>query len=195
VCVCVGGSNGGIVGISITIVLFLIQVVDKTSEPMPSGAAAGASSSAAGGGNVHSFASLGEAAGKPMTKDSFLGKLPEKVIRNGKVIEVRGAVGAAMSSKASDGDAKVADAAQLVATPADALLSTMQRGHLGPALPPGRPSADVAEIATLQVKTDTQTLILKLKYDDTIGALRRCIDAHRGGAQQPGKTYEVGGET
>ncbi|KAG1676817.1 hypothetical protein FOA52_010326 [Chlamydomonas sp. UWO 241] len=173
-----------------------IKVVDKTSEPMPSSPPGGASSSSAGGGgggNVHSFSSLSEAPGRAMNKESFLGKLPEKVIRNGKVIEVRGAVGAAMSSKGAE--AKGTDnAAQLVSTPADALLNTMQRGHLGPALPPGRPSSDgaSADIATLQVKTDTQTFILKLKYDDTIGALRRCIDAHRGGASQPpGKQYEV----
>ncbi len=60
--------------------------------------------------------------------------------RNGKVIDVRNAVGKAMggpdASSASSGAAASNPSVILVATPADALLTTSQRNHKGPVLPP-----------------------------------------------------------
>eukprot|EP00955_Chlamydomonas_euryale_P064155 358866-Chlamydomonas_euryale.AAC.2 len=194
------------------------QIVDKTSEPMPAGGGGSGGGVGVSGGNVHSFSSLGDAAGKPMSKDAFLNKLPQTVIKNGKVINVRGSVAAVMVPGSSGGSGGGGDGDKaVVSTPADALLDTMQRKHMGPALPPGRAavnngSAAAAaaafgpggaepgappppEIATLQVKTEdgSQTLVLKLRYDDTIGALRKCIDAHRGAKAGGGgaKAYQM----
>jgi hypothetical protein len=36
-----------------------------------------------------------------------------------------------------------------------------------------------------------QTFIVKLKYDDNIQALRKCIDAHRAQAGMPAVQYEI----
>lgn len=54
-------------------------------------------------------------------------------------------------------------------------------------------------LVVTQVKSEDgqQTFILKLQYDDTIGALRKCIDAHRWGvsgaakAAAPNTKYEI----
>lgn len=106
------------------------------------------------------------------------------------MIAVRSEVGKIVGDSSSE----VKDA-QLVSTPTDALLSTLQRNHAGPLLPPppptrggpdGRPASGASsrgkEITTLQVKSEDggQTFILKLQYDDTIWNLRQCINEHRG---------------
>ncbi len=173
-----------------------IKVVDRTSETT--------SSAAAARGNVHSFHDLEDKQAQPLSKDKFLSKLPQTVIKNGKVIEIRSEVG-----RIVQGPGKPAAPPQHVSTPADALLTTMQRNHNGPSIPAaatrgGDESASTAsapngdgsqhkpgqEISTLQVKSEDgkQTFILKMQYDDTIFALRKCIDAHRLAANRPLQT-------
>ena len=76
------------------------------------------------------------------------------------MIGIRSEVGKVMgspdSSSGGGGPGAKADAV-LVSTPVDAMLSTHQRNHAGPVLPPpsreggARPDAALQEIATLQV--------------------------------------------
>eukprot|EP00967_Tisochrysis_lutea_P028486 scaffold33191_cov21-Tisochrysis_lutea.AAC.1 len=142
-----------------------------------------------------------------------------RVCRNGKVVDVRGGIGGLMKGAGLGGaeSGKVA----LVPSPADALLSTSQRNHVGPVLPP--PSREVSaaklhaanavsmsgssgsndasaskpEITTLQVKSEDgqQKMIVRLNYDDTIGTLHKCINQHRSKQQAAAGTksgaYEV----
>ncbi|KAG2488049.1 hypothetical protein HYH03_013354 [Edaphochlamys debaryana] len=179
-----------------------LRVVDRTHEsiensPMRRAGAAGGVG-ASGAGNIRSFGDIevNAGAGDPESRDKFLSRLPQAVIKNGKVIEIRGDVSRMLGGGhgAADGGHK-ADNVSLIATPVDALLSTIQRNHVGPSLPP--PSREglvpATEVSTLQVKSmdGKQTYILKLKYDDTIGALRACINAHLAKAGQAGSKYEI----
>lgn len=149
-----------------------------------------------------------------MGKEQFLGRLPLTVIKNGKVIAIRSEInklvgGHSAGGSGSGGEGSAGKEAQLVSTPADALLSTLQRNHAGPRLPPppsrggdgsSRPSSAIRkEIATLQVKSEDgqQTFILKLQYDDTIWNLRKYINEHRAklaaeqGKPAPSGAYEI----
>lgn len=54
--------------------------------------------------------------------------------RNGKVIDIRSEVGRLVGAKSSGAGSAKPEVA-LVSTPADALLTTMQRNHIGPMLP------------------------------------------------------------
>ncbi|GAX86112.1 hypothetical protein CEUSTIGMA_g13524.t1 [Chlamydomonas eustigma] len=194
-----------------------IKVVDRTYDTIASTASSQSAAAAArAGSNVHSFHDLEEADAAPMSGDKFLSKLPQTVIKNGKVINIRSEVGKLVGSShphssrgCTSPSHQSASVPQHVSTPTDALLTTSQRNHLGPSIPPPSREAPAAaaaaaaasslaassaagkaevqrgrsgqEIATLQVKSEDgqQTFILKMQFDDSIYALRKCIDAHR----------------
>mmetsp|Transcript_8124 Transcript_8124/g.20997 ORF Transcript_8124/g.20997 Transcript_8124/m.20997 type:complete len:623 (-) Transcript_8124:122-1990(-) len=129
----------------------------------------------------------------PQDAAKFLDKLPQAVIRNGKIIDVRSDIAAMLGAEKHEVEMA------FVKTPVDELLTTMQRKHAGPSLPPQAASASTsaaghagseagpaqAQITTLQVKREDggQVYIVKLRYTSTIADLRRALDAHR--AQTP----------
>lgn len=169
-----------------------ISLVENTSESITSMTTAHDSGNSRAG-NVHTFADLeaGANVSAPMTRDRFLERLPQAIIRNGKVMDIREEVGRMLGVPSVGAGTVVA----LVRTPVDALLSTIQRSHTGPVLPPasrssgsggGRPP--VGEVTTLQVKSEngSETFLLKLQFDDTVASLRQCIDAHRTGSGTSG---------
>ncbi|KAG2443096.1 hypothetical protein HYH02_009510 [Chlamydomonas schloesseri] len=193
-----------------------LRVVDRTHESIdsspsrrqgPSGGAGGASAAraggggAGGGGNVRTWDEIDVAGGSgggpaPESRDKFLSRLPQAVIKNGKVIEIRSDISKMMGGPGSgSGHEPGKGDVSLVSTPVDALLSTMQRNHVGPSLPPpsreGVPPA--TEVTTLQVKSmdGKQTFILKFRYDDTIGALRTALNAHHAKSGHAGTAYEI----
>ncbi|GIL81416.1 hypothetical protein Vretimale_1036 [Volvox reticuliferus] len=174
-----------------------LRVVDRSSETFtstPPKRGGGTSTTNGRGGNIRTFDDIDThgSGPEPMSRDKFLSRLPQAVIKNGKVIEIRSDISKMLGT--GPGDGGKADIA-LISTPVDALLSTLQRNHLGPSLPP--PSRDgqppTAEVTTLQVKSvdGKQTYILKFKYDDTIANLRTCLDAHHAKAGQTGLAYEI----
>ncbi|KAG2427986.1 hypothetical protein HXX76_011972 [Chlamydomonas incerta] len=192
-----------------------LRVVDRTHESIdsspsrrqgPSGGAAAAGGGSAApragaGGNVRTWDEIDVACGAgggptPESRDKFLSRLPQAVIKNGKVIEIRSDIGKMMGGPGSGSghEGSKGDVA-LVSTPVDALLSTMQRNHVGPSLPP--PSRDgvppATEVTTLQVKSmdGKQTFILKFRYDDTIGAVRTALNAHHAKSGHAGTAYEI----
>ncbi|GLC38226.1 hypothetical protein PLESTB_001085400 [Pleodorina starrii] len=182
-----------------------LRVVDRTSESYvgaitPSRRSGAAAAGGGGrGGNIRTFNDIdlqgAGGGGEPMSRDKFLSRLPQAVIKNGKVIEIRSDISKMLGGGGGGAvDAAKADVA-LIATPVDALLSTTQRNHTGPSLPPpsreGQPPA--TEVTTLQVKSidGKQTYILKFQYDDTIGSLRACINAHHAKAGVSGMSYEI----
>lgn len=118
------------------------------------------------------------------TVDRFLNKLPANVIRDGKIIDIRESVSAMIgTSPTSSTTVEVAE------TEVVKRIQSGKAGNTGP-------------VATLRVKLDggNKTLIVKLKYSDTIADLRRFIGEHKKGRFEirttfPNKTYSSGHET
>ena len=146
--------------------------------------------------NVKGFASIGDENPAPQSKKDLLGKLPQSVIRNGKIIEVRSGVSAAMGSTSPD--------KALVNTAVDRLLSQSTRFSMGPSCraPPstttagdrGSSEGGEVEVTTLQVKSEdgSETYVLRLKYGDTIGDVRLALNRHRRAAAGcPAAKYEI----
>ena len=148
--------------------------------------------------NVKGFASIGDGIPAPQSKKELLGKLPQSVIRNGKIIEVRSGVSAAMGTTSPD--------KALVNTAVDSLLSQSTRFSMGPSCraPPSTNTAGdglssgggAVEVTTLQVKSEdgSETYVLRLKYEDTIGDVRLALNRHRrapAGREVPAAKYEI----
>ena len=146
--------------------------------------------------NVKGFSSIGDENPAPQSKKDLLGKLPQSVIRNGKIIEVRSGVSAAMGSTSPD--------KALVNTAVDSLLSQSTRFSMGPSCraPPSTTTAGdgasseggEVEVTTLQVKSEdgSETYVLRLKYGDTIGDVRLALNRHRrAAAGRPAAKYEI----
>ncbi|MEW5301560.1 MAG: hypothetical protein WDW36_004413 [Sanguina aurantia] len=171
-----------------------ITLLERTSDGIADAPVHGGNGVGAGGSNVRTFAELGagDRASGPVTRDRFLERLPAAVIRNGRVVDIRQEVG------------------RMLGLPLPLpLRGGGALGGAGPVLPAapdgcsasgGRPPA--AEVTTLQVKSEdgSETLLLRLQFDDTIASLRRCIDAHRGGGggsgpvtARPGRPGSAGG--
>jgi len=125
----------------------------------------------------------------PQGAQQFLDKLPEVVIKNGKVIPIQAEVAALLKPPRSEYEMA------FVNTPVDDLLNTAQRNHAGPRLPSLSPTGESStagrsamqhtglaeQITTLQVKREDggQVYIIKLRFSNTIKDLRDALDAHR----------------
>jgi hypothetical protein len=172
-----------------------------------------------GAGGVRSLADLGDPTIdllRPMAEGEFLRALAPRIVRGGRVIQVREGLKAALaaksaaaaSSSSSSSSSAAPDAAAEADTPvllADtpALRSIAHpEGPAGAALgatfrpqsraggTAGAAAAPSADIATLRVRSESgrQTIVLKMHYDDTIAQLRACIDEARA---RPRAAYEI----
>ncbi|KAL9969758.1 hypothetical protein ACROYT_G022014 [Oculina patagonica] len=106
---------------------------------------------------------------KQQSVDQFLSRLPQSVIKDGKIIDVRSGVANVIKGGEGQSDVKVLD------TPA--LQEIKSRSTDGP-----RPqSGSTAQVSTLRVKSETgeTTYILKMKFTDCIRDVRSHIDAAR----------------
>jgi hypothetical protein len=67
----------------------------------------------------------------------------------------------------------------------EAAATDHQEGAAAVGGPEGASTSD-AQVATLQVRSEDgkQAFILKMKYTDTIGRVKKCIDKHRAAQQQ-----------
>jgi len=130
---------------------------------------------------------------RPMGRDEFLSRVPETVMRGGRVIKVREGLGDLMGASSAagrpdvviartpaveairglEGAAGTAEAAR----PASAAMGATFRAS--PA--DGGAPADTSEVTTLVVRSDSgrQTLVVKLGFDDTIADLREYVDRYR----------------
>jgi hypothetical protein len=154
-----------------------IQLVDRTSEPM---AAAGSGGAAAGG------------PPGPLPPQQLLQRLPAAVIRGGRVVSVRAGVAELLSGPAG-------------AAPGAGRREVLACGGGGGGGEGGGSEAGGeggAGGASLQVKDEAgaHTYVLAMRGSDTIGELRRRLDAHRaaaaasagGGGGAPGRPgYEI----
>lgn len=76
----------------------------------------------------------------------------------------------------------------------EAAATDHQEGAAAVAGPEGATATD-AQVATLQVRSEDgkQAFILKMKYTDTIGRVKKCIHKHRAAQQQQQQQPTVGG--
>ncbi|XP_021354051.1 UBX domain-containing protein 11-like isoform X3 [Mizuhopecten yessoensis] len=108
--------------------------------------------------------------GKKMSTEQFLSKLPKNVIKDGKVIDIRGSVNNTLK-----GGKPMGPPVTVVDT--DVVKDMRKRLEMEESRRPSTPR----DISTLRVKSDSgnQTYILKMKFWETIGDLRKYIDIHR----------------
>lgn len=170
--------------------------------------------------NVQSLAKHAptEAPREKISKQNFLMQLPQQVIRNGKVIQVRSEIASRMNGD-DDKDHHV----HMLETPVvDQLIAPRTRSKsisppsvkevtdkphssselsapsmlvnarqgLGMNVPGASEISGGTKITTLQVKSEDgkQTFILKLRFTDSISSVRDYIDKHRGPPKVP---YEI----
>lgn len=92
--------------------------------------------------------------------DRFLKKLPSNVIRDGKILDIRGSIGAMIGVTGAQGVIEVAETH---------IVKQIQNGQ-----------KETSPVTTLRVKMGAKTVIVKLTYDDTVQDLRNIIDERRG---------------
>lgn len=100
--------------------------------------------------------------------DQFLSRLPQSVIKEGKIIDVRSGVANVIKGVSGHSDIKVLE------TPV--LQDIKSRSSDS-----SRPQSGKTKVTTLRIKSETGevTYILKMKFTDTVGDVRRHIDAER----------------
>ncbi|KAL5457531.1 hypothetical protein EMCRGX_G034801 [Ephydatia muelleri] len=113
--------------------------------------------------------------GSKVPLDKFLKRLPESVVHNGRVIDIRSGIVQALQS--SEPNTKVT----LVDTPVVCEIK-----HRVDTADSNRPITP-AHMTTIRVKSENgdQTYILKMRYTDTIGDIRRQIMKQRPKDIQP----------
>ncbi|XP_013409102.1 UBX domain-containing protein 11 [Lingula anatina] len=120
-----------------------------------------------------------EVPGPKLTVDQFLHRLPQNVIKNGKVIDIRGSIANTVGGKGEDKQNSVT----LVET--DVVKEMKERLDMDQSSRP--PSA--RNLTTLRIKSESgdQTYILKMKSTDTIGKVRQYLDNQRPRGAEPYK--------
>ncbi|MBN3321411.1 UBX11 protein, partial [Atractosteus spatula] len=110
--------------------------------------------------------------GPKLSVEQFLNKLPKAVIKEGKVIDIRGSIRENLEGTSSTQGRSVV----LIETPA--LQAMKQRLEMSVAKRPPTPQ----NISTLRVKSEDgeQTFIVKMLFSETIGQLRQYLNTHRG---------------
>lgn len=100
--------------------------------------------------------------------DQFLSRLPQSVIKEGKIIDVRSGLANVIKGGTGHSDVKVLE------TPALQDIKSRSTDS-------SRPQSARTQVSTLRIKSETGevTYILKMKFTDTIGAVRGHIDAAR----------------
>lgn len=105
-----------------------------------------------------------------MTQNQFLNKLPKTVIKDGRVIDIRDSVAKTL-------------AGQDTTTRPLVTLDSKESTDTSPTVVtlPERPQSQPGKMTTLRILTENgeQALIVKMKFDETIGDLRRLLDTHR----------------
>lgn len=155
------------------------------------------------GKNFHNLASTGFT--KTKTKEEFLKKLPTSVIKNGRVVDIRNSVATTFKNKKLDTGEVIIASTDVInymrgIEPIDKHLPLSPQ-QFPPAQTPtrnseagifaeeykGRPTTPQS-ITTLKIKThNIGTLIVKLRFDDTISTLRKYIDKYT----QDNRQYEL----
>ncbi|KAI4876593.1 hypothetical protein NFI96_014818 [Prochilodus magdalenae] len=112
----------------------------------------------------------GQHPGQALSMERFLNKLPESVVRGGKVISIRSSLKGHLQGSAGGTESH---SVSVVETPA--LQNLRER------LESSEADRSEAEVTTLRVKSEDgeRTFLLKMFFTDTIAHLRQHLDAHR----------------
>eukprot|EP00191_Tetraselmis_sp_GSL018_P003165 CAMPEP_0177603448 /NCGR_PEP_ID=MMETSP0419_2-20121207/15519_1 /TAXON_ID=582737 /ORGANISM="Tetraselmis sp., Strain GSL018" /LENGTH=553 /DNA_ID=CAMNT_0019097223 /DNA_START=871 /DNA_END=2532 /DNA_ORIENTATION=+ len=182
-----------------------LQLVDRSGELCPEGfrpfqgpgkvLAERAGPSAAHAGGAATLGGSGAAAARhirsmedlkrgapapPQSADRFLGKLPQSVVRNGRLIDIRSDIEGILKPSKEDipeSVVKTNDFNQGKQTDA----TTLVPGDAAVGADCGRAPASEDRITTLRVKREdgAHFYCVELRFDDTIGDLRSALDLHR----------------
>ncbi|KAL6462391.1 hypothetical protein MHYP_G00288130 [Metynnis hypsauchen] len=114
--------------------------------------------------------------GRKLSMEQFMNKLPESVVKGGKVINIRSSLKAHLQGSAGGAPSH---SVSVIETPAlqtlRERLESSEAGH------------SEAKVTTLRVKSEDgeKTFILKMLFSDTIAHLRQHLNAHRGSSCPP----------
>ncbi|XP_077977161.1 UBX domain-containing protein 11-like [Glandiceps talaboti] len=110
-----------------------------------------------------------ELPGPKLTVEQFLNKLPQSVIKEGKVIDVRSSIGDTIKPDPGKPGVKI------IETPA--LKELKERAEK----PQAERPKSARDVTTLRIKSEAgdKTFILKMRFHDTIGDLRQYLNAQR----------------
>ncbi|XP_052088934.1 UBX domain-containing protein 11-like isoform X3 [Mytilus californianus] len=112
--------------------------------------------------------------GKTLTKDQFLNKLPQSVVKGGKIVDIRNTLNEHLSDKKSDKPV-------VTVVETETVNELKKRLELEESVRPSTPR----NITTLRIKSETgnQTYILKMKFNETVGDLRKYLNLQRSPAE------------
>lgn len=132
--------------------------------------------------------------GRTVSTEQFLNKLPKSVVKGGKIVDIRNSLNEHIT-----GDKKEKQAVTVVET--DTVNELKKRLELEESVRPSTPR----NITTLRIKSETgnQTYILKMKFNETIGDLRKYLDMQRSKIESeynivsayPNKTHDDNSKT
>eukprot|EP01138_Halocafeteria_seosinensis_P005025 gb/GECG01005138.1/.p1 GENE.gb/GECG01005138.1/~~gb/GECG01005138.1/.p1 ORF type:complete len:570 (+),score=103.94 gb/GECG01005138.1/:1-1710(+) len=149
--------------------------------------------------NVKSLAQVGDPSIALSSRD-FLNRLPTNVVRNGNVVGIRSEVSSFMHGgkkdsgvivvetpvvKGMQGNAPAARGSETDGNSEEEKGDGNQLSHHDtfrvPASGEEQRPVTPHDVATIQVRSDSgrQVLVIKLRFDDTVGDLKRYIDLHR----------------
>lgn len=133
--------------------------------------------------------------GRILSKDQFLNKLPKSVVKGGKIVDIRGPLNEHLSGDKAEKQQSVT----VVET--DTVNDLKKRLELEESVRPDTPR----DITTLRIKSETgnNTYILKMKFTETIGDVRKYLDSQRSPAESgyhicsayPNKTHSDSSKT
>ncbi|XP_062322528.1 UBX domain-containing protein 11 isoform X2 [Osmerus eperlanus] len=129
----------------------------------------------------HTHTTLSQIPGRKLSMDQFLNRLPKVVVKAGRVIDIRDSV---KTSLQGSSDAADDSAVTLIDTPVLRDMKERMKLQEGDRPPSAR------DVATLRLRSEDgeRAFILKMRFSETIGHLRRYLDNHRG-AGLPG--YDI----
>eukprot|EP00741_Cyanophora_paradoxa_P011620 tig00020563_g11227.t1 len=122
---------------------------------------------------------------RPMERNEFLNRLPKNVVRNGRVVSVRDDIDSLLKGREPPAAGGEDGGVIVIETPTLKLIRDAAGKEPSPSEGQERPSSahlrTPRDIATLRVKSDDgkRTFLLKLRADDTIGALREHLQRQR----------------
>lgn len=126
---------------------------------------------------------------KTLTTEQFLNKLPKSVIKGGKIVDIRNSLNEHLTGGKGDKPA-------VTVVETDTVHELKKRLELEESMRPATPR----NITTLRIKSETgnHTYVLKMKFTETIGDLRKFLDLQRSKAESeylivsayPNKTHD-----
>ncbi|CAG2231549.1 unnamed protein product [Mytilus edulis] len=113
--------------------------------------------------------------GKTLTKDQFLNKLPQSVVKGGKIVDIRNTLNEHLSDKTKS------EKPVVTVVETETVNELKKRLELEESVRPSTPR----NITTLRIKSETgnQTYILKMKFNETVGDLRKYLNLQRSPAE------------